>query len=357
MSSARRRARRVNNNRFWLVLIAVAVIGYLVYRLAPILTPFVLSLLFAYLANPVVRRFQTWHVPRAITILLLFIVIVAVVLVLMLILVPLIQRQIVLFIDSFPAYVDWAQRHITDWTGGRVPVEVQALQEQLLQQWQSVGRWAASAVSYATTSGLRIFNWVLNAFLVPIITFYLLRDWDGLFRRMGEVLPARLRPHLAPVAYETNEALAGFLRGQLLVMFSEAVFYALGLWLIGLDLALLIGLVAGLISFIPYLGFFLGILFATLAAALQFGDWTHVLWVWGLFALGQTLESTVLTPRLVGERIGLHPVVVIFAVMAGGQLFGFVGILLALPVAAMFSVWLRHLYRLYQDRILFADSP
>lgn len=357
MWSGRTPAARVNNNRIWLILVAVLAIGLLLYRLGPILTPFVLSLLFAYLANPVVRRFQAWHVPRAITILCLFIVIAVALLTLILVLVPLIRHQIEILVTSFPAYVDWLQQHLVRWTGGRVPIEFEALRNQLLQQWQNIGRWAASALTFATNSGLRVFGWVLNAVLVPVITFYLLRDWDGIIGRIAGALPPRVRLRLAPIAQETNEALAGFLRGQLFVMLTEAVFYSAGLWLIGLDLALLIGIVAGLISFIPYLGFFLGILFATLAAALQIGDWTHVLWVWALFALGQTLESSLLTPRLVGERIGLHPVVVFFAVMAGGQLFGFLGILLALPVTAMVWVWLRHLYRLYQDRPWFAGSP
>jgi predicted PurR-regulated permease PerM len=344
----------VNNTRLFLALIVVIALGFLLYELAPILTPFLLSVLLAYIGNPTVRRLQIWRVPRPLTIVVMFLVFLVAVLALMLVLVPLIQRQILILVDGFPAYVDWLQRHVSEWTAGRMPIETEALKQQLLEQWQNVGKWAATALSFATTGGLRLVGWLLNIVLVPVITFYLLRDWDEIWRALGQTLPLHMRPRVIPIAHETDMALASFLRGQLLVMLSLAAIYSLGLWFVGLDVALLIGLVAGLISFIPYLGFITGILAASLAAVFQFHDTVHVLWVLGVFMFGQTLESTVLTPRLVGERLGLHPVVVIFAVMAGGQLFGFFGILLALPVAAMLNVWIRHLYRGYQAHTVVA---
>jgi len=182
---------------------------------------------------------------------------------------------------------------------------------------------------------------------VPVVTFYLLRDWDGVLRRLEGLLPPHMRARARALAAETDEVLASFLRGQLSVMLALAGFYSAGLWLLGLDLALPIGLGAGLVSFIPYMGFILGLAAAGLAALLQFHDPLTLLWVVGVFVAGQLLEGMFLTPRFVGTRIGLHPVAVIFAVMAGGRLFGFVGVLLALPAGAALMVGLRHLHEFY----------
>jgi predicted PurR-regulated permease PerM len=190
---------------------------------------------------------------------------------------------------------------------------------------------------------LSIIGWLASALLVPVVTFYLLLDWEKLLVRALTLLPPRRRGQAMSLARETDEVLGSFLRGQLLVMAALATVYAIGLTLVGLDLALPIGILAGLVSFVPYLGFILGLLSATIAAWLQFQDIIMLLGVALVFLLGQVLESLWLTPKLVGGRIGLHPVAVIFAVMAGGQLFGFTGILLALPAAAVLKIWLRHL--------------
>jgi predicted PurR-regulated permease PerM len=195
-----------------------------------------------------------------------------------------------------------------------------------------------------TASGLRLLGWLASLMVVPVVSFYLLLDWEALPGRVLALLPPRLRAPAARLLRESDEVLASFLRGQLAVMLILAVVYATGLWWIGLELALPIGLAAGLASFVPYLGFLVGIAAAGLAAYLQFQEASVLLWVLAVFAGGQLLEGLVLTPRLVGERVGLHPVAVIFAVMAGGQLFGFLGVLLALPAAAVLKVWLRHLH-------------
>jgi predicted PurR-regulated permease PerM len=170
----------------------------------------------------------------------------------------------------------------------------------------------------------------------------LMRDWDHLLTRLDQLIP---RPQINVVRQLTaagDEMLAAFIRGQFLVMILLGIFYAVGLGLVGLDMALIIGLIAGLASIVPYLGFILGLLMATIAAAYQFQDWVHPVYVLTVFILGQILEGSLLTPWLVGDRIGLHPVAVIFAVLAGGQLFGFIGVLLALPVAAVLMVLVRY---------------
>jgi predicted PurR-regulated permease PerM len=196
---------------------------------------------------------------------------------------------------------------------------------------------------------------VANLVLVPVVTFYLLRDWDHMVSKVHDLLPRKWEPTTVKLAKESDEVLGAFLRGQLLVMLSLAFVYSIGLMWVGLELALIIGLVAGLVSFVPYLGFIVGILMAGVAAYMQFHELSHLLWVAAVFGVGQALEGMLLTPLLVGDKIGLHPVAVIFAVMAGGQLFGFVGVLLALPVAAVIVVILRHAQDIYRQSGLYSE--
>lgn len=207
--------------------------------------------------------------------------------------------------------------------------------------------------SSVTKSGLSVIAWLGNLVLIPVVTFYLLRDWDILMARIHELLPRDSEPVITKLAKQSDETLAAFLRGQFLVMLALGIVYSTGLWFIDLKLALLIGMLAGLVSFVPYLGFIVGIVAASVAMLLQTQDVFQLLPVVIVFAIGQALEGMLLTPLLVGDKIGLHPVAVIFAVLAGGQLFGFVGILLALPVAAVIAVLLRHMHGQYKASALF----
>jgi predicted PurR-regulated permease PerM len=193
--------------------------------------------------------------------------------------------------------------------------------------------------------------------LVPVVTFYLLRDWDHLVAQVRELLPRPVEPKVSALAGEIDAVLAEFLRGQLTVMAALALIYIVGLWAVGLELAFSIGLIAGLVSFVPYLGVIVGVVLASIAALLQFQDVWHLVAVVAVFGVGQMLEGMVLSPLLVGDRIGLHPVAVIFAVMAGGQLFGFFGVLLALPVAAAIVVLLRHSRDEYKRSGLYGPAP
>jgi predicted PurR-regulated permease PerM len=186
-----------------------------------------------------------------------------------------------------------------------------------------------------------------NLLIVPVVAFYLLRDWESVLVAVRRLIPGRIEKRLLLVVSDCDDVLSAFIRGQLLVMISLGLFYAIGLRIVGLELGLLVGLIAGAISFIPYLGTFVGLILAILASLLQFGDWLHLVLAMGVFGVGQMLESTLFTPLLVGDKIGLHPVLVIFAVLVGGHLFGFTGVLLALPVAAVMAATIRHFYRLY----------
>ena len=339
----------------------LAIVGVLLHLLAPILTPFLVAALLAYIASPLLTRLERLRVPRVLGVLFVFLVLLMLILVLLLLLVPQIQKQLTAFAAKLPEYVDWLGTVPALWlqqTFGLDPtlLDVAALKEQLLQHWRALGGAAGQVFSYMTRSGMHLVAWALNLVLIPIVSFFLMRDWDDILARVRGLFPPRLHTPLTTIAAETDAVLAGFLRGQLTVMVALAFIYTLGLSIVGLDLALSIGLLAGLVSFVPYLGFLIGIIVAGIAALLQFQDPIFLLQVAAVFGVGQILESMLLTPYLVGSRIGLHPVAVIFAVLAGGQLFGFFGILLALPVAAMIKVWLHHLHLHYQGSAFYRQS-
>ncbi len=336
------------------LLVGIGVVvgaGVLVYLLAPVLTPFLVGALLAYLGQPLVAKLTRRRLPRVVAVIAVFALFVAVVTALLVFLIPTIQHQIAGFTQRLPRYLDWLQHDALPWlesvTGAELVLDMETLRQTLAAHWQEMGGWLKASAAYVMQSGLRVVGWLVSLVLIPVVTFYLLLDWDRLLARIAALFPAAHQPRLRQLASETDVVLGGFLRGQFSVMLVLAGFYSAGLWLIGLDLALPIGITAGLLSFVPYLGFLTGLVSAAIGAWVQFQDAHMLLWVAVLFGVGQALEGLVLTPRLVGERTGLHPVAVIFAVMAGGQLFGFTGVLLALPAAAVLKVWLRHLHEYY----------
>jgi len=353
----------VTESRTWLALVLVGGGGWLLYLLAPVLTPFLAAALFAYLGDPLADRLEALGLSRTLAVVVVFIVMVAALLVLLVVLVPLLERQVSAFVQRLPAYLDWLQTTVVPRLTrvlGMEPtqvLDVAALKASLGSHWKEAGGLLAGLVGTVSRSGLALVGWAVNVLLVPVVGFYLLRDWDVLVARVRALLPRRMEPQAVSLARESDEVLGAFLRGQLLVMVSLGVIYSVGLWLVGLDLALLLGMVAGLVSFVPYLGFVVGIVAAGVAAVVQFHSALPVLYVLAVFGVGQVLEGTVLTPTLVGDRIGLHPVAVIFAVLAGGQLFGFFGVLLALPAASVIMVLLRHAHRRYLDSRLYDSTP
>ncbi|WP_273152320.1 AI-2E family transporter [Methylophaga thiooxydans] len=334
-----------------ILVIVVIVSGWLFYQLSPVLMPFFIAALLAYLGDPLVDKLETWKLSRTISVTLVFSVLFLVVSVMLLVLLPLLSAQVAKLFTNLPGYLTTLQKLIEPWLiSVGLPTDVlnlQTLKQALSNYWSQVGQVAGGVFNYMTRSGMVLLQWVGNLVLIPVLTFYLLRDWDVLVARFRELLPRRYSGTFIQMSLECDDMLAGFIRGQLMVMFALAVIYTVGLTLIGLELALLLGVIAGVVSFVPYLGLIVGIVLAGLAAFFQFGEWLPVLYVAIVFAAAQAIEGMVLTPRFVGERIGLHPVAVIFAVLAGGQLFGFTGVLLALPVAAVVMVLLRHAHQRY----------
>jgi predicted PurR-regulated permease PerM len=344
----------VTDTQKWQLLAAILVLGFVLWLISPVLAPFALSALFAYLGDPLVDRLERWKLSRTAAVTVVFGAMTLVVVGIALLLVPMLERQVSRFIERLPAYFGWFRDTAVPWLVARfgIPADILdfnpgKLTALVQQHWREAGGFATSVLAGVSKSGFAILGWIANVLLVPVVTFYLLRDWDFIVARVRELLPRPVEPLVTRLARESDDVLGAFLRGQLLVMAALATIYSVGLWLVGIDLALLIGMTAGLISFVPYLGGIIGVLAAVIAALVQYHDITHVLLVLAVFGVGQTLEGMVLTPWLVGDRIGLHPVAVIFAVMVGGELFGFLGILLALPVASVVNVVLRHAHERY----------
>jgi predicted PurR-regulated permease PerM len=344
----------------WQWLILLAVIGAALYLLAPVLMPFVAAALFAYLADPIVDRLERW-MTRSLAVSLVFLVVSLVVVLVLVLLVPFVERQISAFLAQLPVWLGWFQTRATPWLEARFGIspdilDTQQILDALQAHWKEAGGFAATVLGKVSKSGLAIVAWVLNLVMVPVVGFYLLRDWDELVARIHVLIPRSVEPVVSRLARESDGVLGAFLRGQLSVMLVLGAFYGIGLWLVGVSVGPLIGMIAGLISFVPYLGAITGVVMGVIAALVQYQDWTHVLLVLGVFAVGQTLEGYVLVPKLVGDKIGLHPVAVIFAVLAGGELFGFLGVLLALPVASVVMVVLRYLHERYTQSELYTSA-
>ena len=345
----------------WQWLILLLVLGGIVYLLSPVLMPFVAAALFAYLADPIVDRLERW-MGRGLAVSLVFLVMTIVVIGFVLVLVPFIERQISSFLTQLPVWVDWFQTRATPWLEARFGISPDILDTQKLigalqANWKEAGGFAAAVLARVSKSGLAVVGWALNLVMIPVVAFYLLRDWDVLVERIHAMIPRSVEPVVSQLARESDDVLGAFLRGQLSVMIALGVFYGVGLWMVGVSVGPLIGMIAGLISFVPYLGAITGVLMGVIAALVQYQDWAHVTLVLGVFVIGQTLEGYVLVPKLVGDKIGLHPVAVIFAVLAGGELFGFLGVLLALPVASVVMVVLRYLYKRYTHSELYTSRP
>ncbi|TAL87034.1 MAG: AI-2E family transporter [Rhodanobacter sp.] len=350
-----------DTSRRWQMLAIVLVIGYLVWLLAPVLMPFAAAAMLAYLGDPLADRLERAGLNRLWATSVVFLIMLLALVGVLLLLIPLISRQIENLIGNLPHYMQWAQNTAWPWVQGTLHLDPRMFDSARLSaaikaHINSIGGVATAVLGKVSSSSVGIALWMTNLVLIPVVAFYLLRDWDRLVATIDRVLPRSIQPTVAHLAHESDKVLGAFVRGQLLVMLALGVFYGAGLSLVGLSVGLLIGVVAGLLSFVPYLGFIIGFGAALIAVLVQYGDWPHLLLVCGVFVVGQLLEGYVLVPKLVGDKIGLHPVAVIFAVMAGGYLFGFLGVLLALPAASVIMVLLRYLLDQYQHSELYTGK-
>ncbi len=339
------------------------VLGFalLFYLLQPILMPFVLGGLIAYLGDPLVDALERRRMNRTWATVLVFTFISLLMLLTLLFTIPLLAQQIDSLISRVPAALNWL-------TGTAIPGLLSMLDlssshlaaldwgAQLEKNWQSLGRLLANAGKQITGSGAGIVTWMANMALVPVVSFYLMRDWDILVAKALRMFPMDWQDRVSELVAEADEVVGAFLRGQFVVMCALGLIYSLGLAIVGVKLAVLLGVIAGLASLVPYLGFAVGIVASLIAAYVQFGEWAPLIGVALVFGVGQLVESMVLTPVLVGDKIGLHPVAVIFALMAGGQIGGFVGVVVALPVAAVIMVFLRHGVDYYRNSEMYSGN-
>jgi predicted PurR-regulated permease PerM len=326
--------------------------------LGPVLTPFIAAAILAYALNPGVDRISSsqvgrWKIPRSVAVMLMMTLLLAALLAIILIVLPVLQKELPLLQDQFPSLLSKLNATIgpkLQEIGIRVRLDGTGLKKMMSQQFSGSGEEIWSALfSSVKVGGTALVGWMATLFLVPVALFYLLLDWHPLLKNVENSVPRRWVGKSVRLAREVDGLLAQYLRGQLLVMLLLAVYYSAALALAGFDVALPVGIITGLLAFIPYLGYGLGLTLALVTALLQFSELQGLLAVAIIYGAGQVLEGFVLTPRLVGERIGLHPLVVIFALLAFGQMFGFAGVLLALPGSAILSVAFQHMRQHYLE--------
>ncbi len=343
--------------RYLWYLAALVGIGATLFLLAPILSPFLFAAILAYICVPLVDRLERPRLPRTVAVAVVLALLLVAIVGLVLVVLPMVESQFSAFLQHVPGYVEWLRNRVLPWLASTLGIDLSLDLTQikaLIREWlsadqEAVQRWLPTL----TTGGLALVGFFTTLLLVPVVLFYFLRDWHRIVDLLEELIPRRHHEAAVSMATEIDRVLGEFLRGQLAVIVLMAAYYTVALWLAGLEFALPIGILSGVLVFVPYLGAIVGLVLATLSGLVQFESLLALLPVWIAFGIGQTLEGMVVTPWLIGDRIGLHPVAVIFALMAFGQLFGFFGVLLALPASAALLVGLRHLRSRYLGSTLY----
>ena len=343
---------------YWAAALAVFVVALIVLR--EILLPFVAGMAIAYFLDPVADRLQKWGLSRTLSATALTIVFLLAVVAFLMVLVPILQAQVLDFASRLPHYVDMLRGRAEDLLA---LLQARLSPEDVARIRDAVGglagvsvAWFGRMVTQIWSGGLALINLLSLIVITPIVAFYLLRDWDHIVDRLDGWLPRRYRTTIREQLGEINDTLAGFARGQAIVCLGLGVFYGIGLTWVGLEFGLIIGLGTGLISFVPFFGMLTGLVVGLGLAFAQFDTWLPIGMVAAVFLVGQVTEGNFVTPKLVGDRVGLHPVWMIFALLAGGALFGFVGVLLSVPAAAAIGVLLRFGLARYLAGPLFSDG-
>ena len=326
---------------FGLLLAVVLVVG----TMRDILTPFVTAAVLAYILNPLVEKLRDRGFKRGLAAMLVMVFALLLILLLLLIVVPMLIQQFSNLVERLPALLTFVQGKALPWINEHLDIHL-SLDEQSLMAWLqsnlgTIQNSLSKAMPTLVQQSGNLMALLANMFLLPFLLYYFLLDWTRWNYGIKLMVPRRYLETYVRITRSMDTVLGQFMRGQLTVMLVMGVIYGVGLMLTGLDSGFAIGMIAGILVFVPYLGAFTGLLLATVAAVLQFGSWQGLLMVWAVFAVGQFLESFFITPKIVGDRIGLSPFWVIFSLMAFGQLMGFVGMLIGLPLAAVTLVLLR----------------
>ena len=355
----RKRARPLAWLDLYILTMFAAMLGFglLLWVLSPILAPFLAAAILAYIFDPLVTKLAARGVPRSLATVMAVLLLIFSVALLLIIILPLFYKEIAQLIEQMPAFLEQIKTHALPWVNDKFGVSLtldpSSFRQFITDNLQDAGGVAKKIFASVSVGGLALVGFLVNLLLIPVVLFYFLRDWGTLLANLDAMVPRRFHGTVSMLTKEIDAILSEFLRGQLSVMVLMAVYYVGGLWLVGLNFALPVGLITGILVFVPYLGSGTGLLLGTVAAVMQFPSMTGVFLVWTVFGIGQLLEGFAVTPWLVGDRIGLHPVAVIFALLAFGQVFGFFGLLLALPASAAILVGLRHLQGSYQASDLY----
>lgn len=339
---------------FWLFIIFLA-FGF-IYLISDILLPFILGILIAYFLDPVADKLEEWGCSRGFATTTIIVFFFSLITVLILALAPTLIKQITGLLTDIPSYINTLQALVMEQIG-KLPLplhlETQFDAKEVLGQFVGEGKGLAAGI---LQSGMAIINLVSLLVITPVVAFYLLRDWDKLTAKIDELIPRQHADIIRTQIQKVDDTLAGFLRGQFNVMLILGLFYAVALLFAGLKYAVIIGMLCGFLIIVPYIGAAIGGLLATGIAFIQFDNWQQVVIVAGIFVVGQMLEGYALTPKLVGDRVGLHPVWIIFGMLAGASLFGFVGILIAVPVTAVIGVMVRFMIEQYEESDFYGEA-
>jgi predicted PurR-regulated permease PerM len=328
---------------FWFV--GIFLCGFMLWLLSAILLPFAAGCAIAFFLDPLCDRLERLRLPRSIATFIVLVGFLLAVALVLLVLVPLLEAQIVDLVHRFPKFLDAARADVNSLMGffqeRLSPEDYGKLRDAVGAKLGEAFSWLGQLLESVVGGGIALFNILSLVFITPIVAFFLLRDWDRIIVRIDSWLP---RPHAETIRAQArlvDKTLAGFIRGQATVCVLMAIYYAAALSIAGLDFGLVIGLLVGILIFIPFIGGTIGAALALLLAFTQFSGWTPIVIVAGVFVVGQTIEGNLLTPKLVGERVNLHPVWVIFSLLAFGNLFGLAGLIIAVPVAAIIGVLTR----------------
>lgn len=329
--------------RFWLIGIVLFVLA--LYLLRGILLPFVAGMAIAYFLDPACDRLERAGLSRTLATTVVTVLFALVLIAALIVIVPMLQGQIVELVSRLPEYLEALQQRLQplliQLERNLKPEDPSRLREAISGQAGTIVAWAGGAVAGLISGGLALANILSLIFITPVVAFYLLRDWDKMMDRVDSWLPREHAAVIREQARQIDHTMAGWVRGQATVCLLLGIYYSVGLSIIGLDFGLAIGLLTGILSFVPFVGTITGFVLSVVVALSQYTAIGPVAGIIAFFIAGQVIEGNFLTPKLVGDRVGLHPVWVIFALLAGGALFGFVGILLALPIAAMIGVLTR----------------
>lgn len=337
----------------WIIpVVSVLILFCFLNAVQGILLPFVLAFVLAYLLNPAVSWLGK-RIGRTLASVLAVAFVLIMCILLSFLLLPILQTQISSFIGRVPLMADQLVGYLKKfvlWSRPEMSYQqIYHLSEATTQTTVSILKALGVGLNHVVSGGLAVVNVLALLFISPIILFYILKDLPKMKKKTQEALPHAYRGQIQSLAQELDKTLAGFLRGQSSVCVLLALYYACALTLVGLDLGVVIGITTGILSFIPYVGFLIGLVVSLILALVQSTGWSMILWVLGIFVVGNILEGYILTPNLVGRKVGLHPVWILFALLAGGAMFGFLGVLVAVPVAAVIGVLIRHLYAWYQN--------